>query len=170
MSTILLTQMATFEKIVDDKVLIPVVVKLPPGTFYDRHLYAYPDCLKWMRQEVPKLKAGRQSAAQTPAEQLIMRLSQWLSGAPIKKGPMFKELRYPRDNDVWELKTDDLRLFGWMYQPKKLIIAAYGYADHYKEPTKLKNYSDDVRAVIAARDALPLDGPKLVRGAFDELV
>lgn len=163
--------MATFEKILEGRLLIPVVVKLGRGKFFNRKLYAYPASLKWMKETVPTLNTGRQNSAQTPAEQLIMRLQQWLSGEPpLKKGPMFKEMEYPRENDVWELKTDDLRLFGWMYQPKTFIVASHGYADDYKEPTKIKNYADDVRAVIAARDALPLDGPKFVKGKFDELV
>jgi hypothetical protein len=162
--------MATFDRIIEDKLLIPVVVRLPRGKFYDRNLYAYPDCLKWMKETVPTLDTGRLNSAQTPAEQLMMRLQQWLSGDPIKDGPMFREMSHPKDNDVWELKTDDLRMFGWMYQPKKLVIASCGYADDYKEPTKIKNYGDDVRAVMQARDALPLDGPKFVKGTFDELV
>jgi hypothetical protein len=162
--------MATFEKIIAERILIPVVVRLPRGKFYERHLYAYPASLRWMREAVPMLETGRLNCALTPAEQLMLRIQQWLSGDPIKRGPMFQELKYPKDNDVWELKTDDLRLFGWMYQPKKLIIAAHGYADHYKEPTKIKNYADDVRTVMRLRDALPLDGPKLVKGEFDDLV
>ncbi|WP_439925702.1 hypothetical protein [Nitrobacter sp. JJSN] len=162
--------MATFAKILEDKLVIPVVVRLGRGRFYDRFLYAYPDCLKWMKETVPTLETGRKKSAQTPAEQLILRLQQWVSGDPIKKGPMFKEMEYPRDNDVWELKTDDLRLFGWMYQPKKFIVASHGYADDYKVPTKTKDYADDVRAVMEARQALPLDGPKFVKGKFDDLV
>ena len=162
--------MATFAKILEGKLLIPVEVRLGRGKFYERKLYAYPASLKWMKETVPTLKTGRKHSAQTPAEQLIMRLQQWLSGAEIKKGPMFKEMDYPRENDVWELKTDDLRLFGWMYRPKQFIIASHGYADDYKDPTKIKNYADDVRAVMEARDTLPLDGPKLVKGEFDDLV
>ncbi len=162
--------MATFAKILEAKLLIRVEVPLGRGKFYERKLYAYPASLRWMKETVPTLKTGRKQSAQTPAEQLIMRLQQWLSGAEIKKGPMFKEMDHPRENDVWELKTDDLRLFGWMYQPKQFIIASHGYADDYKDPTKIKNYADDVRAVMEARDTLPLDGPKLVKGGFDDLV
>jgi hypothetical protein len=161
--------MATFEKVIEAKLIIPVVVRLPRGRFYDRHLYAFPDCLKWMKETVPTLKTGRIQSAQTPAEQLMLRLQQWLSGQPLQKGPMFKEMEYPKDNDVWALKTDDLRMWGWMYQPRKFIIASHGYADHYKEPTT-KNYSDNDRTVMQARDALPLDAPKFVKGTFDGLV
>jgi hypothetical protein len=162
--------MATFDKILEDKILLPVKVRLGKGQFYDRKMYAYPASLTWMRETVPTFVTGRKKSAQTPAEQLIMRLQQWLSGASINKGPMFQEMKYPEDNDVWELKTDDLRLFGWMYQPRIFIVAAHGYTDDYKDPTKIKYYADDVRAVMQARDALPLDGPKFVKGEFDDLV
>ena len=162
--------MATFEKILEGKILVPVRIRLGRGQFYERKLHAYPECLKWMREEVPKLVSGRKNSAATPAEQLIERLRQWLSGEEMKKGPMFKEMEFPKDNDVWELKTDDLRIFGWMYRPKHFIAVRCRYADHYKEPTKIRNYADDVRTVIAARDALALDGDKLVKGTFNELV
>jgi hypothetical protein len=166
----MLTQMATFEKIIEDKLLIPVVIRLGRGQFYERKLYVFPDWLRWMREAVPKLTTGRAQSAATPAEQLVERIRQWLSGEPMKNGPMFKEMNYPKDNDVWELKTDDLRLFGWMYQPKQFIVASCGYTDDYKDPTKTKNYADDVRAVMSARDALPLDGAKFVKGEYDGLV
>jgi hypothetical protein len=162
--------MATFEKILEDRILLPVKVRLGRGQFYDRKMYAYPGSLKWMREIVPTLVSGRLNSAQTPAQQLILRLQQWLSGAPINKGPMFQEMKYPKDNDVWELKTDDLRLFGWMHQPKIFIVAAHGYTDDYKDPTKIKDYADDVRAVMRSRDAFPLDHPKFVKGDFYDLV
>jgi len=92
--------MATFEKILEDGILLPVRVRLGRDKFYDRKMYAYPASLRWMKEIVPTLVSGRLNSAQTPAEQLIMRLQQWLSGAPINKGPMFQEMKYPKDNDV----------------------------------------------------------------------
>lgn len=162
--------MATFEKILGDKIITDVTIRLPPGKSYERKLYAYPDCLKWMKQVIPTLVTGREKSAVPPRDQFIFRLRQWLSGDPIQKGPMFRELRYPTDHDVWELKTTDLRIFGWMYRPRQFIAFSGGYTDDYKDPTKIKDYADDVRAVAAAREALPLDGPKFVRGDFHDLV
>ncbi len=82
---------------------------------------------------------------------------------------MFHDME-PSTDEVWEMKTADLRLFGWMYQRRKFIVVRGGYADDYKEPTKTRTYADERREVVRARDALPLDDPKLVRGKFDELV
>jgi hypothetical protein len=59
--------------------------------------------------------------------------------------------------------------FGWLYQPGKFIAVSGGYADDYKAPTKTKYYADEVRAVVEARDALPLDGEKICRGDFNDI-
>ncbi len=67
------------------------------------------------------------------------------------------------------MKTDDLWIFGWLYKPGTFVAVRGGYADDYKEPTKTKNYADDMQAVVAVRDALPLDGGKIYRGDFNDL-
>jgi len=84
-------------------------------------------------------------------------------------GPMFHDMD-PSSDQVWELKTADLRIFGWMYRPREFIAVCGGFADDYKLPTKTKNYADDRRAVVEARNALPLDDPKYATGDFNELV
>lgn len=112
---------------------------------------------------------GRVNSNMTPAEQLITRLLQWITGKPMVYDRMFKGL-IPASDGVWELKTADLRIFGWLYRPREFIAVCGGYADHYKEPTKIKDYADDKRAVIHARNTLPLDPPKFVTGAFNDLV
>jgi hypothetical protein len=160
--------MATFDKLVG-KAISRVKLRLGRNQFDERELYAYPDCLTWMKADVPKMVTGRVQSNFTPSEQLITRLLQWITGKPMAYGRMFQDM-LPRSDEVWELKTADLRVFGWMYQPRKFIAVCGGYADHYKEPTKTKNYADDRRAVIEARDALPLDGDKFVTGDFNDLV
>jgi hypothetical protein len=161
--------MATFDKILDEKKLIRVTVPLPRGQFHERKIYAYPACLEWIRNEVPKMVTGRIASASTPKEQLIERLRQWMAGDPMAYGRMFHDLD-PRSDAVWEIKTADLRIFGWMYLPRTFIAVRGGYTDDYKPPTKTKNYADDRREVVNARDSLPLDGEKYAKGAFDELV
>jgi hypothetical protein len=168
-STKMLTQMTTFDKLLEQKRLIRVTVPLPRGQFHDRKLYAYPKCLEWMRNDVPKLVTGRFASALTPKEQLIERLRQWMAGDPMAYGRMFHDMD-PRSDEVWEIKTADLRIFGWMYRPCEFIAVCGGYTDDYKEPTKIKNYADDRREVVRARDSLPLDGDKYAKGDFDDLV
>jgi len=122
-----------------------------------------------MKSEVPQLTTGRAQSAFTPLEQLMERLRQWMAGDAMRYGPWFHDMT-PKSDHVWELKTDDLRIFGWMYQPCAFIAVRGGQADDYKEPTKIKNYADERREVIKARDTLPLDGKKFAEGEFDDLV
>jgi hypothetical protein len=168
-STKMLTQMTTFDRLLQSKNLIRVTRQLPRGQFHERRFYAYPDCLEWMKSEVPQLTTGRAQSAFTPLEQLMERLRQWMAGDAMRYGPWFHDMT-PKSDHVWELKTDDLRIFGWMYQPCAFIAVRGGQADDYKEPTKIKNYADERREVIKARDTLPLDGKKFAEGEFDDLV
>ena len=165
----MLIQMATFDRFLEEKRIIQVQLKLGRGKFDERKIYAYPECLEWMKTKVPGMATGRVQSDLTPAEQLIRRLMQWIVGDELVYSRMFKDMEHQSDG-VWELKTDDLRIFGWIYRPKQFIAVCGGYADDYKEPTKTKNYADDIRTVIQARNALPLDGVKFVTGEFHELV
>lgn len=160
--------MATLEKLLDDKVLFLVTVPLGRGQFHDRKLYAFRDCLEWMRATVPQMVTGRIQSASTPKEQMIERLRQWMAGEQMEQIRMFREMT-PLGQDVIEMKTDDLWIFGWLYKPGTFVAVRGGYADDYKEPTKTKNYADDMQAVVAVRDALPLDGGKIYRGDFNDL-
>jgi hypothetical protein len=76
----------------------------------------------------------------------------------------------PREKEVWELKTVDLRLFGWMCKPKHFIGVLGDYADLYKGKSAKKSYEDAIAKVVSARDSLDLDEPKFAKGTFDELV
>src|SRR5690606_40181291 len=63
---------------------------------------------------------------------------------------LFKDLM-PRSDEVWELKTADLRIFGWLYRPRKFIAVVGGYADDYKGAHNKQNYEDAKRKVLRCR-------------------
>lgn len=162
--------MATFDELLERRVLIRVTVRLRHDQFHERRLYAFPTFLEWVKNEVPKMVTGRLKAAQTPLEQLQVRLREWMAGNPMRYGRMFQDL-LPRDRDyVWEMKTPDLRIFGWMYRPKQFIAVFGDFADDYKPPTRTKSYADARKQVVKARDDIPLDGDKYSDGDFDDLV
>jgi hypothetical protein len=161
--------MATFAKILEERKLIRVKVSLRRGQFHERKFYAYPECLEWARTNVPNMVTGRVGSDFSPKEQITLRLQQWMAGEPMAYGRMFHDMK-PNSDGVWEIKTADLRIFGWMYRPREFIAVCGGYTDDYKEPTKTKDYADDKRMVINARNALPLDGQKFVTGDFYDLV
>ena len=161
--------MATFTKLLEDRVLIKVGIKLLAGQFPERKLYAFPECWDWMRKVVPTLKTGTVGSDFTPQEQQIYRLRQWIAGLPIEHDRMFHDMK-PHESGVWEMKTADLRYFGWMYRAREFVIARCGYADDFKGDTKEKTYGAERDKVIQLRDALPLDGEKMKEGTFYDLV
>jgi len=82
---------------------------------------------------------------------------------------MFKDLM-PATDEVWEFKTADLRIFGWLYRPRVFIAALLGYADFYKPPSPVGSYEDARKHVMSIRNTLDLDEPKYATGTFDDLV
>jgi len=72
--------------------------------------------------------------------------------------------------EAWEMKTADLRLFGWMYRPRVFIASFLGYADDYKGLKPKRHYSDAVQRVMTSRNSVDLDLPKFTSGEYDALV
>jgi hypothetical protein len=132
-------------------------------------IYAYPDFVHWLRDDLPKLEIGRLQATETPQEQIDYMMYRWIAGKRIIYNRMFKDLM-PIQDEVWEMKTADIRVFGWMYRPC-IFIAVFGdYADLYKGRSATASYEGAKRRVVRERDRLDLDEPKFTSGVFDDLI
>ena len=134
-----------------------------------RWFYAGQEFMGWLRQDVPQLETGRLRAADTPQEQLDQILYKWISGGEITYQRMFKDLM-PMSDEVWEMKTADIRIFGWMCEPLKFIAVFGDYADNYKLRGRESAYDLAKRRVIRFRDCLDLEEPKIASGTFDALI
>ncbi len=72
----------------------------------------------------------------------------------------FKPLTHHRDG-IWELKTPDLRIFGWFVKRDQFV----GWAADATEKIKKHNlYHGYAREAGHFRDNLNLDPPKFVQG------
>jgi hypothetical protein len=134
-----------------------------------RSIYGLSRFTNWMTNTLPNLQAGRLKGKETPQQQLDFRLFQWIAGKPIVYSRMFNDLM-PHTDEVWEMKTLDVRVFGWMYRPLTFVAVFGDYADLYKGKTATRSYETAKADVIAARARLDLDLPKFTGGTFDELV
>ncbi len=93
----------------------------------------------------------------------------WIAGKEIIYDRIFKDLM-PMKDEVWEMKTADTRVFGWIYRPR-IFIAVFGdYADLYKGKMRKASYEAAKQRVLKHRDNLDLDAPKFTSGVFDDLV
>lgn len=152
-----------------DGPLSGIVVPLPVGVLPERSFYGCGEFMETFAGELPRWTTGRLKAAQTPAEQMDDILEKWIRGKKIRYGKMFQDLM-PGTDEVWELKTADLRIFGWIYRPKVFIAARLGYADLYKPPNPRLSYEDARKFVMDVRQKLDIDPPKFTGGNYDALV
>jgi hypothetical protein len=164
--------MATLDTLLrqNPAVLHNVTVPLERHEFVCRWVYGLPGFLDWIKDDLPKLQTGRLRASETPQEQFDFILYKWVAGKTVRYDKMFKDLM-PAADGVWELKTVDLRIFGWMYRPRKFIAVFADYADLYKGTAAKRSYLSAVKRVKTARDYLDLDQPKIAtESKFDDLV
>lgn len=119
--------------------------------------------------DLPNWRPGRLAVAELPSEQMDNMLHRWITGREMHYGRALQDLM-PRSDEVWEMKSADLRIFGWIYVPCVFVAAKLGYADEYKGKRPKKLYRDAVQDVVSTRDALDLDPPKFATGNYDALV
>lgn len=147
--------------------LTDLTVPLERHDVQQRWIYAFPEVIEWLQNELPGWNTGRLNAIDTPQEQVDNVIYKWIVGRRFIYNRMFKDLM-PGSDEVWEMKTADVRIFGWLCKPKKFIAVLPGYSDHFHDRPQL--YEDARQLVIRRRDALNLDEPKIARGTFDALV
>lgn len=155
---------------------IPTVtrIQVPLGRkeFDEREFYALPSFMLFIEQILPGTATGVFNARETPRQQMDTLLRKWTAGKPMRQGRAFAIMR-PPTNSVWEMKTVDLRIFGWMHKPKCFVAVFGGLADDYKSQngnSPKESYKEAMDRVIWIRDRLGLDEPKFVTGDYNALV
>jgi hypothetical protein len=161
--------MATLSTLASDGSLVAVTVPLDSRDLPQRLIYGFPEFVRWLREELPNLEPGRLKAKESPREQLDNMMYRWIAGKEILYNRMFKDLM-PMKDEVWEMKTADIRVFGWMYRPLIFMAVFADYADNYKGQNRSASYTTARDRVKAERDRINLDEPKFTAGVFDDLV
>lgn len=157
-----------------DKIPTLTRIHIPLGTreFDDRTFYAMPSFVRFLQETLPGAQRGVLGATETPRAQMDTLLRKWITGKPMAYGRAFSNLK-PRHRAVWEMKTVDLRVFGWIYRPKVFIATFAGLADDYKSqngnPPK-ESYEEARDRVVWIRGLVDLDPPPYVSGAYNALV
>lgn len=107
-------------------------------------------------QPLPRVR-GRNT---TPLEQFEQIIYEFAAGKPLAYSVDRRKLD-PLEQDVWELKTPDVRIFGWVARKAHFIIVDGEPKD---KVSRYKLYAPYVRAVVTFRGQLDLDPPKAVGG------
>ena len=100
-------------------------------------------------------------------------LRKWIAGKPMAYGRAFSSLK-PRHQGVWEMKSVDLRIFGWIYRPRVFVATFAELADDYDsrrmENPRRSSYDEARDRVVWIRERLDLDPPAYATGEYDALV
>jgi hypothetical protein len=125
-----------------------------------REIYVSPDLFRWIRDVLPKMHSSW-GLELSPLEQFVALVEIFCSGERITYGTQFKPLTHIVDG-IWELKTDDLRVFGWFPRRDCFVGAVADDATKIKKHGLYRGYAN----VTTRRflDALNLDNPKCILG------
>ena len=101
-----------------------------------------------------------------PTQQLDALVEIFCSGQTLTFGPQFKPLTHLKDG-IWELKTPDLRIFGWFCKKDHFIAGTMDEAFTVKNHNLYAGYAGEVERF---RDQLDLNEPKFVSGEDPNVV
>lgn len=93
-------------------------------------------------------------------EQVAVLLDDFIYGDPLEEDRQFKQLN-PKTNGIWELKTGDVRFFGFFNAFDCFVIVCAADAAWLKEEMTTR-YAECIQSAVLFRDSLSLDDPKFI--------
>ena len=151
--------MATIMMLEQQGVLQRYDAVLGPRELETRRIFAGLRLVKWILEELPQLGSSWNIDV-TPAEQLDELLKKYVAGNILTYQHNFYPL-IPHDQSVWELKTADLRVFGWFHMADCFIGVVADTAQRVKDHDLYRGYLGEV---VRFRSRLDLDEPKSIEG------
>lgn len=152
--------MGPFDSLVASEAIVKVEIQLGRKESSKRLLFATPSFVNWLNDRVSRDEPSSLGAVLSPVEQLDFLFYTFVSGKPLIHSKQFRAIRVER-NAVWELKTVDLRIFGW-FPMRDCFVAVFGdWADHVKDHDLYRGYRLEVRRLrreLGVGDALCVEG------------
>lgn len=133
---------------------------LEDGEAEHREIYTSPALHAWIVNVLPTLKSSW-NVELSPLEQFVALAEIFCAGERLTYDTQFKPLTHIADG-VWELKTDDIRVFGWFKEKDCFVGAVADDAFKIKKHDLYRGYANVTTKRF--RDGLDLDDPKFVAG------
>lgn len=133
---------------------------LDPGVQEFRQFYVSPALHAWITNDLPKLQSSL-GIEQSPLMQFVDLAEIFCGGERLTYGLSFKPLTYHADG-IWQLKTQDLRIFGWFHRKDCFVGAVADDATKIKKHDLYHGYANTTTKGF--REAIDLDNPKYVSG------
>lgn len=153
--------MATLDELVNAKELHEVIVNPGRGQLRRRSIYLAPSAKQWFDETLAGLDPAEADDFR-PIMQVLTLFRTYISGEAMIENEDFK-LMLPEENDVYELRTHDVRIYGWFYRPSIFIGVS---ADTMIQVHTVNGLASGHRnSVVIYRAASTLDPPLFEEGA-----
>lgn len=132
--------------------------------FADRRIYLHPRVVDWAKVELSSLEPINEHDL-SPRIQFAAMLKHFITGKPMHVPTQIRRMK-PHGNDVWELKSPDIRIFGFFHR-KNLFVGLNANSTY---TVKLHNlYAGYLGSVARERELFDLDEPKWIQGGIDDV-
>jgi len=158
--------MATLAELVRRQELVRLGGGLLPTEQAQGRLYAFPHVIEWFDGVLPDLDSEMSDGRQTPLEQVDDLLHDFVLGTNLDYWERSHSMM-PEERGVWELKTPDVRLFGWFHLRLTFVVAEVSTAFNCKEFNLYPGYRN---SVVRRREALDLNEPKFITGSYEDVL
>jgi hypothetical protein len=154
--------MSTIEELVEANAISRIEVEMGARDQPMRLLYGTPGFISWLDELVKGAQPKDRLGEATPAEQVDDLFHAYLSGAPLVHMRQFRSIRTEK-NAVWELKTPDVRMFGWFLKKDCFVCVFGNWADQVKDHDLYRGYRIAIRRL---RRELGVDDTLCVQGVM----
>lgn len=124
-----------------------------------RRLYGTPDFIQWLEHTLPALTTTVVGGEIEPIEQVDAIFHEYVSGEPMAADRRFATLSSKPELHVWEMRTLDVRIFGW-FIAQDLFVCTYG--DHADRIKLMDSYGKYIAQTAYFRNNSMLDEPTCV--------
>lgn len=153
--------MATLNELVQAGLIRPLKVHLRRTEYEDRKIFASDQFLEWLNGPV-KLASPFYEDDVAPKMQAAALLKSFITGAPFLGSRLFKKMS-PATNDVWEMRSPDLRFFGWFPCQDCYVAVSGDLFGNLKDDVSL--YEKHRIECVQFRSELNMTEPKYMVGA-----
>jgi hypothetical protein len=152
--------MPTIADLVQRGAIVKIDVELAPRDQPLRLLYGTPQFVAWLQEIIGGAQPPRLLGTNAITEQIDDLFYSFLSGQQLIFTKQFRVVR-AEEHAVWELKTPDVRIFGW-FMAKDCFVAVFGnWADTIKDHDLYRGYRIAIRRL---RRELGIDATLCVKG------
>jgi hypothetical protein len=152
--------MPTIADLVSSGAIVKIEVELAPRDQPLRLLYGTPQFVAWLQHVLNGAEPPGRLGDASIVQQIDDLFHSFLSGEQLIFTRQFRVVR-AEENAVWELKTPDVRIFGW-FMAKDCFVAVFGnWADTIKDHDLYRGYRIAIRRL---RRELGIDATLCVKG------